>query len=52
MSFWLRLKTMLPRTQGSFVQARFFLLWIAPIAGYLPASRASHVDPVVALRNE
>jgi ABC-type lipoprotein release transport system permease subunit len=41
-----------PRDPGIFAAAALFLAVVALIASYLPARRASHIDPNEALRQQ
>ena len=41
-----------PRDPGTFVAMIAILAIVAVLAGYLPARRASRIDPMVALRAE
>lgn len=41
-----------PTDPAAFITAGFVLALTALVAGWLPARRASHVDPLIALRHE
>jgi ABC-type antimicrobial peptide transport system permease subunit len=41
-----------PTDKGTFVSVGFVLLLVTLLAGYVPARRASRIDPIVALRCE
>jgi putative ABC transport system permease protein len=43
---------MTPRDPATFVLAILLLFAVTVLAGYIPARRASNVDPMVALRDE
>jgi predicted permease len=57
-SFWLsrlvarQLFGIAPGDPATIAAAALFLVLVAALAGYLPARRASHVDPIAALRCE